>query len=361
MIRFHLDGRRDSVGFSLSPLTEAVASLHVLLFPKVHAVQHPWIRAMRRVSPELKREIRAFSFLYEDAFPDCFIPPRIDARIGFDAHLEQVRMLTPDAAAYELARPLYHYAEPSAGGPEQLADDATRTRILTWARGSAGGEESEQLAALILDDPARALARLVALLARYWEEAFAAEWSRLEDELHQAVAEGRRAIATDGPLEFLALQRDLRREGDTVIRRSPHEHTVEVSPERRLMLTPSAYIWPHVRVNCDSPWPLVVVYPAPFVVREAARRSAPPTLVATLRAVGDETRLRILKLVAERPRTTEELAPLVSLSEPALSRQLRILVEAGLVTPRREGYYVLYRLERGILDRLPVELGAFLD
>jgi DNA-binding transcriptional ArsR family regulator len=360
LIRFRLDGRPDSVGFSLSPLTEAVASLHVLLFPKVHAVQHPWIRAMRRVTPELRREIRAFSFLYEDAFPDCFIPPRIDARIGFGAHLDRVRALTPEAAAYELARPVFHYAEPSAGGPEQLDDEATRSRILTWSRGSAGGEEAERLALLILDDPATALARLVAMLERYWEEAFAAEWSRLESDLHQAVTEGMRAVASDGPLQFLSTHGELRREDDTVIRRSPHEHTVDVTPERRLMLTPSAYIWPHVRVNCDAPWPIVVVYPAPFVVREAARRSTPPGLVATLRAVGDETRLRILKLVAERPRTTEELAPLVSLSEPALSRQLRILVEAGLVTARREGYYVLYRFERGVLDELPAELQAFL-
>ncbi|MGZ8695355.1 MAG: ArsR/SmtB family transcription factor [Gaiellaceae bacterium] len=123
---------------------------------------------------------------------------------------------------------------------------------------------------------------------------------------------------------------------------------------------PSAYVWPHVRVNCDPPWPIVVMYAAPFAMREAARDAVPSTLVQTLRAAGDETRLRILKLVGERPRPTEELAPLVNLSEPALSRQLRILHEAGLVRPRRNGYCVLYALEREALDSMPGTLAAFL-
>ena len=34
------------------------------------------------------------------------------------------------------------------------------------------------------------------------------------------------------------------------------------------MLVPSAYVWPHVRVNCDEPWPLALVYPAPFARAE---------------------------------------------------------------------------------------------
>jgi DNA-binding transcriptional ArsR family regulator len=39
---------------------------------------------------------------------------------------------------------------------------------------------------------------------------------------------------------------------------------------------------------------------------------------------------------------------------------LRILVEGGLVTARREGYYVLYDLDRDAADRLGTTLAAFL-
>ncbi len=357
MIRLRLSHDPASVGFALSPLIEAIASLHVLLFPKAHAVQHPWIRAMHRVSPELKREIRAWAFLYEDAFPDCFIPPRIDETTTFDEHLNQLRSLSPEQARYDLARPLFHYHVPDAGGPERLGDRAVREGILAWARGAPGGGE---LAVLVLEEPGAALERLVSLFERYWEEAFAAEWDRLEPELEAAVVEGRETIDADGPLAMLAGQSELYLEDGAIVRRSPHEHTVEITVERRLMLIPSAYTWPHSRVNCDDPWPLLVLYPAPFVARQAALAPVPEPLVRTLKAVADTTRLRALRLIAERPRSTEELAPLVGLSEPALSRHLRALVEVGVLAPRRDGYYVLYELDRDSLERLPAELLDFL-
>ena len=43
-----------------------------------------------------------------------------------------------------------------------------------------------------------------------------------------------------------------------------------------------------------------------------------------------------------QPRSTQELAPLVGLSEAGTSKHLRLLAEAGVVTSRREGYYVVY-------------------
>lgn len=52
----------ERVGFAYSPTMEAVLSLHVLVEPKHHPVQHGWVRAMRKLSPALKREIEAFSY-----------------------------------------------------------------------------------------------------------------------------------------------------------------------------------------------------------------------------------------------------------------------------------------------------------
>jgi Family of unknown function (DUF5937) len=52
----------ERLAFSYSPAMEAVLSLHVLIEPKHHPVQHEWVRAMRRLSPALKREIDLFAF-----------------------------------------------------------------------------------------------------------------------------------------------------------------------------------------------------------------------------------------------------------------------------------------------------------
>ena len=97
-------------------------------------------------------------------------------------------------------------------------------------------------------------------------------------------------------------------------------------------------------------------------IRHARQQREQPhqPLLRVLRAVADDTRLRILRLVAERPRTTQELGPLVGLSRAGLSKSLLRLAEAGLVVPRREGYYVVYSLAPERLDALADALRRFL-
>src|SRR5829696_1780795 len=54
----------ESVAFSYSPVLEAVLSLHVLVAPKHHPLQHAWVRRMRTLAPNLRAEIQAFRFAY---------------------------------------------------------------------------------------------------------------------------------------------------------------------------------------------------------------------------------------------------------------------------------------------------------
>jgi DNA-binding transcriptional ArsR family regulator len=326
-----------------------VLSLHVLMHPKEHPLQHPWIRQMRSLSPALKREIRAFHFLYSDITCDFMLPQRADAPQSFDEALAAFAAMPPERARYEIARPAFFYLEEN-GGPESLTRDDVRARI--------DRQLGPELARRLFDDPAAVQARVVAMLADYWEQSFGEEWQRLEPIL---AAEVERATGRD-PIELLG---DVRSElkvdpGERLLlRRSVHHHEVDVAPGNPLRLIPSVYVWPHVRVNCDAPWPLAVLYPPATMQRGLAGTPPPDALVQALRAAADPTRLRILQLVAEQPRSTEELAPLVGLSESGLSKHLRALTEAGLVSTRRHGWYVLYRLERDRLADLGPELLAY--
>src|SRR6185369_7342272 len=94
-------------------------SLHVLLHPKEHPLQHPWIRSMRSLSAGLKREIRTFCFLYSDITADFMLPARADAPQSFEEGIASFAALSPKRAQYELTRPLFFYFE-EHGGPESL-------------------------------------------------------------------------------------------------------------------------------------------------------------------------------------------------------------------------------------------------
>ena len=61
-------------------------------------------------------------------------------------------------------------------------------------------------------------------------------------------------------------------------------------------------------------------------------------------ALGDANRRRIVALLAAGERSVRELADEMPISRPAVSRHLRLLKEAGLVTEHAEGTRRIYRL-----------------
>ena len=66
------------------------------------------------------------------------------------------------------------------------------------------------------------------------------------------------------------------------------------------------------------------------------------TMTHALDALGNPVRREILQQLRERPLSVGDLAELLPVSRPAVSRHLRILDEAGLVEARHEGTRSLY-------------------
>ena len=84
------------------------------------------------------------------------------------------------------------------------------------------------------------------------------------------------------------------------------------------------------------------------VVDEAIASSLQPDEIGTLaqifKALADETRLKILWAVEKREMCVCDLAAMLGLSESAVSHQLRLLRNLQLVSNRRAGVVLYYRL-----------------
>ncbi len=66
-------------------------------------------------------------------------------------------------------------------------------------------------------------------------------------------------------------------------------------------------------------------------------------------ALGDPNRREILRLLGEGDKAVSELAEAMPISRPAVSRHLRLLRHAGLVTEQAEGTRRIYHLhEQGL-------------
>ena len=68
------------------------------------------------------------------------------------------------------------------------------------------------------------------------------------------------------------------------------------------------------------------------------------TLLAGLRAAGEHTRLRILRLCAQGEFSVSELVQILGQSQPRVSRHLKLMVEAGLLERFPEGAQVYFRV-----------------
>ncbi len=71
-----------------------------------------------------------------------------------------------------------------------------------------------------------------------------------------------------------------------------------------------------------------------------------------MKALGNESRLMILCVLAEGERSVGDLNTVVPLSQSALSQQLARLRQQGLVRTRRESQTIYYSLAEGPADRV---------
>jgi ArsR family transcriptional regulator len=80
--------------------------------------------------------------------------------------------------------------------------------------------------------------------------------------------------------------------------------------------------------------------------------------VARHRALGDETRLRILHLLMGSEVCVCDLAGQLDITQPLLSFHLKTLRDAGLVQTRRDGRWIHYSIDPAALEELGSELAA---
>jgi DNA-binding transcriptional ArsR family regulator len=80
---------------------------------------------------------------------------------------------------------------------------------------------------------------------------------------------------------------------------------------------------------------------------------------AVLRALADESRRTVLETLTSGPATAGELAALLPIARPGVSRHLRVLREAGLVEFRQEAQRRVYSLRLEPLAEIDEWLGRY--
>lgn len=85
-------------------------------------------------------------------------------------------------------------------------------------------------------------------------------------------------------------------------------------------------------------------------------------LAAIFKALGDETRLEIVKmLMGKELCVCDILAAFDNKSQPAISHHLKILKYAGVVQDNREGKWIFYKLNHSSIHEVQELIQQFAD
>ncbi len=199
----------------------------------------------------------------------------------------------------------------------------------------------------VLTRPLADLAPIARQVVRGWLPLYQAVEARVERMLERDVAARREDDPARDPIGFVE-------RATNGIRFMPEPQI------RRIVLAPSYFGRPYnslTRVGDVQ----FICYPIADTSLDAADRVTPPTATVRLyRALGDSSRLRILRLLAEKDHYLTEIANELELSKPTIKHHLAQLRAAGLITLTEQGNLTYYSLRRDRAEEAGVELRSYL-
>lgn len=111
----------------------------------------------------------------------------------------------------------------------------------------------------------------------------------------------------------------------------------------------TSFIMPHLWVRFEDTFITLVT---PIYITSYDYKKAPEDTLKILKSIADETRMQMIKLLYDGPKSTQKVAKLLDLTEACISKHFKVLFEAGIVSKERDGNYMNYHLNVNTIDSL---------
>ncbi|MFL5737553.1 MAG: ArsR/SmtB family transcription factor [Actinomycetota bacterium] len=307
-------------------------------FDEVERRMTPELRkALARLGPELSEEWGLLAGL-------AIGGPEAEE---LDAFFERLRAMDP----IEFWLSLIGFHAPNPDAPDRTVfvraaggDDDARSHVRAWADRHGWGEDTHVMATLGRT-PEELRETLCDVLELWRRDVYAPD----EAPLRQALltdAEAKRAMSASMPPDELI---------------DAASNGLEYTPQswiRSVLLVPHVAMRPW-NVLCSHDDVFILGYPVADETLGIDATAPPPALLRLYKALGDEKRLRMLKILAGSSATLQELADGVGLAKSSAHHHLVILRSAGLVRVTAEELS-RYTLRRDVIPEASALLEAFI-
>jgi DNA-binding transcriptional ArsR family regulator len=336
------------VEFIYSPYFEMLCSIHVITKPEHHLSRLNWYREIReRIDPELYEEIMYFGSNYYEWL----------TAMDFKKAVHVVNDLDVIASL------------------DCIAEIDTVDFIYTILRGNLSREDIEryikkasykgdfikisEVQARIFNNPEGFKRRFIACLKKYYYLYFERELRFIEPLLVRKLKK-EAAICEDIGIKEYAPKIHTRIEvtDKAFLFHKYTLFTVPFASINKIYITISSFIDPHMLIDIDDGNSIQLTI---RVNLEKAAEEVPFDLFMTMKALGDETRLKILRCIYKKINSTQAIAKDLAMTEAGVSKHLKLMYESGILRKKREGNYIHYIIEREIIDRIPMDIYQYLD
>jgi DNA-binding transcriptional ArsR family regulator len=313
-----------SVEFVYSPFFEMLCSLHVLAKPEHHLERLDWAAGMKEKLPNaLYEELMYFGKISDEWCGAMDLDDVSDSIVDMNiiAVLDDIAAMDPDEFLKVLSNGVGKTSVPHT--PEDL------------------------------------LRRFNACLKAYYFLFFENELRYMERLLIHILRKQVALCDEIGVKEYIGtIHNRIEVTEDKLIFYKYKTFSFDFEKIRKLTIKISSFIDPHLLVGMNDPSNIHMTFRAHL---QEAVPEVPMDLYKTMKALGDETRLRILRSIHQKQSSTQSLAEELKLTEACISKHLKVLFEADLLYKQRKGNYIYYFMKTMQLDRIPLDIFQYLD
>jgi len=339
----HMPSREYAVRFLVWPARTLVASQFCILIGEAFPGMPAWIGSARqKLSPKLLDSLLVLNAL-------GLITKLADEQLLAGRHALGVPQFIDWVAEFDENRleELVAFFDPSdlddtsAGRRRhalKLVDsvvswDGIPLASKTWKRLMSLRENVSDLHAL-----------LVETLAAFWEKHLRTEFANQQPQLEACARRGGESFVGNVTFEdFL----------DRLVGRRRPENEDASADIREILAVPVLHFGPYARSSqVDLELPVYVVEFEAGRFLDRSRVAQGVVTASAFRALGDPSRLRIVRYLQTGEHYGNEIVDHVRLSQATVSGHLRLLVAEGIVSVRREGNTKYYSLNRSFLTQL---------
>lgn len=199
--------------------------------------------------------------------------------------------------------------------------------------------------------------KILTIMKEYYELIFKNEINFLQPYLIRVLKKEIEACQEDGLLKRVnRLHERIEVKGTEIILHKNKEYHFDAAKLDKIVIRASTFMSPHLLMGDEKG----LLYLTKLVEVEEKKDKVPLDLVNLFKALGDETRLKILHEMRRDPASTQSLAIKLCITEAGISKHLKILYNAGLIEKKRQGNYILYFMSKNAIDYIPYKLYEYI-